>query len=171
MNASQIRERLNFTDEKLLAECELQRYRASGPGGQKRNKTDSAVRLIHTPSGCSATATESRSQHDNRRKALRRLRFQLAIQFRMPSQDRPEWPTGIQPQGTVLKVRPNNPSIPLFLALILDEIHCHAGHIRKVAAARGVSTSSLVRVLASVPLAFQEVNRQREEWGLGRLKR
>ena len=171
MNASQIRERLQFTDERLLAECDLQRYRASGPGGQKRNKTDSAVRLVHSPSGCVASATESRSQHDNKRVALRRLRVQLAISFRMPPAEPPQWPSGVQPIGPVLKVRPNNPGIAQLMAMILDEVHGHCGHIAKVASDRGISTSSLIRVLATVPPALQEVNRQREQWGMGPLKR
>ncbi|HRC56200.1 MAG TPA: peptide chain release factor-like protein, partial [Kofleriaceae bacterium] len=50
------------TDNALLAQCEVDRYRASGPGGQHRNKTESAVRIRHLPTGVSAIAEESRSQ-------------------------------------------------------------------------------------------------------------
>jgi len=53
-------------------------YRASGPGGQHRIKTESAVRIKHLPTGIIVTATESRSQHENREKALERLRERLA---------------------------------------------------------------------------------------------
>jgi len=55
-----------LTDERLLAQCEVDTYRASGPGGQKRNKTSSAVRLRHPPTGLIVIAEESRSQHENR---------------------------------------------------------------------------------------------------------
>ncbi len=55
-----------LTDEQLLAQCEVDTYRASGPGGQKRNKTSSAVRLRHLPSGLLVIAEESRSQHENK---------------------------------------------------------------------------------------------------------
>src|SRR5271170_3471213 len=71
-----------LSDEQLLVQCELDTYRASGPGGQKRNKTSSAVRLRHPPSGLIVIAEESRSQHENRARALRRLRQALYLKLR-----------------------------------------------------------------------------------------
>src|SRR5436190_7493637 len=71
-----------LTDGQLLAQCEVDTYRASGPGGQKRNKTSSAVRLRHPPSGLIVIAEESRSQHENRARALRRLRQALYLKLR-----------------------------------------------------------------------------------------
>ena len=52
-------------------------YRASGNGGQHRNKTDSAIRLTHLPTGIMVTATEDRSQGINRKVAWERLRSRL----------------------------------------------------------------------------------------------
>src|SRR5215210_4325832 len=73
-----------LSDELLLAQCEVDTYRASGPGGQKRNKTSSAVRLRHPPSGLLVIAEESRSQHENKARALRRLRRALYLELREP---------------------------------------------------------------------------------------
>src|ERR1700676_4659395 len=73
-----------LTDAQLLAQCEVDTYRASGPGGQKRNKTSSAVRLRHPPSGLLVIAEESRSQHENRARALRRMRQALYLKLREP---------------------------------------------------------------------------------------
>ena len=55
-------------------------FRASGPGGQHRNKTDSGVRLTHLPTGTVVTATEDRSQHANRKVAWKRLQETLGNQ-------------------------------------------------------------------------------------------
>ncbi len=57
-------------------------YKSSGPGGQKKNKTESAVRIKHLPTGIIVTATESRSQFDNKERALERLREKLAARNR-----------------------------------------------------------------------------------------
>ncbi len=66
----------------LLAQCLVDVYRASGPGGQKRNKIESAVRLRHQPTGISAKAEERRSQHENKARALKRLRRNIALHVR-----------------------------------------------------------------------------------------
>jgi len=64
-------------DEALLAQCRVETFRAGGPGGQHQNVTESAVRLVHLPTGVRAIAREERSQHRNRALALRRLREKL----------------------------------------------------------------------------------------------
>jgi RF-1 domain len=72
------------SDDALIAQCEVDRYRASGPGGQHRNKTDSAVRLRHRATGVSAIAEDSRSQLENKAHAVRRLRSAIALEVREP---------------------------------------------------------------------------------------
>jgi protein subunit release factor A len=65
------------SDAALLAECQVDTFRAGGPGGQHQNVTDSAVRLRHLPSGLTVTCRAQRSQYLNKMDALRRLRLKL----------------------------------------------------------------------------------------------
>lgn len=66
-----------MTPEINPADLQFEFFRASGPGGQHRNTTDSAVRVRHHPSGIVAQASESRSQLRNREVALERLAAEL----------------------------------------------------------------------------------------------
>ncbi len=72
------------SDDALIAQCEVDRYRASGPGGQHRNKTESAVRLRHRATGVTAIGEDSRSQLENKLHAVRRLRAAIALDVREP---------------------------------------------------------------------------------------
>jgi protein subunit release factor B len=58
---------------RLLGECDVTPFKSSGPGGQKKNKTESSVRVRHRPTGITRIATESRSQSRNRALALERV--------------------------------------------------------------------------------------------------
>lgn len=73
------------TDEELLAQCDVDTFRASGHGGQSVNTTDSAVRLTHRPSGVVVTCRRERSQLLNKRECLSRLRRKLeALAYTAP---------------------------------------------------------------------------------------
>jgi protein subunit release factor A len=68
----------------LEREVVVETFRAGGPGGQHRNVTDSAVRLLHPPSGLRVMASEARSQHRNRETAFARLIVRLKNLNRVP---------------------------------------------------------------------------------------
>jgi protein subunit release factor B len=67
-----------LSDPQLLAQCEVQAHRAGGPGGQHRNKAETAVRLVHLPTGVAAEGKDQRSRGQNLSAALERLREKLA---------------------------------------------------------------------------------------------
>ena len=73
------------SDEELLKECNVDTFRAGGKGGQHLNKTESAVRMTHLPTGTVVTCQDERSQYQNKQKCLTRLREKLeALNYRPP---------------------------------------------------------------------------------------
>ena len=90
---AQARRALALDDAALLAECQESFFVGGGPGGQHRNKTESAVRLVHLPTGLKVTATERRSRARNRARALERLRAALAPFGHRPAVRRATVPT------------------------------------------------------------------------------
>lgn len=69
-------------DDDLLAQCRVETFRSGGAGGQHRDTTESAVRLVHEPTGVRASAQDDRSQHRNKKLALDRLRERLEARNR-----------------------------------------------------------------------------------------
>ena len=80
-------------DEALLRECEVETFRASGPGGQHVNKTESGVRLRHLPTGLVVTSQEGRSQHRNKADCLRKLRARVERLNHRPAKRVPTRPS------------------------------------------------------------------------------
>lgn len=91
---------LRWTRElrRLLEECDVAPFRSSGPGGQKKNKTESSVRVRHRPTGLVRIGTESRSQSANKLRALDRIRQALEARARKPKKRIPTAPTGTSRQ-------------------------------------------------------------------------
>ena len=77
--------KLPEADADLLRECEVETFRASGPGGQHVNKTESAVRLRHLRTGVVVSSQQERSQHRNKGICLAKLRNKIAeLNYRRP---------------------------------------------------------------------------------------
>jgi len=154
--------------ERLLADCEVERTRAGGPGGQHRNKVETAIRIRHRPTGTVAAASERRRAEENRRRAIFRLRLRLALEVRRP------WPEARTPsrlwrsrrvQAGRLAVRADHEDFPALLAEALDAAEGHGADLAAAAGALGVSTSQLIKLLRKAPEALAEVNRQRRACG------
>lgn len=79
MSPEQAYHLLDLPPEELQKQCKINYFQASGAGGQKRNRKLSAVRLIHSGSAISATASDLRETAQNLKHALHRLRLEIAL--------------------------------------------------------------------------------------------
>lgn len=159
---------LELADAELLAESAIDLYRASGPGGQKRNKTASAVRLRHEPTGLIVTAVESRSQHENRTRALKRLREAIALNVRTgiaPDHEPPDFFAAALARDPGLRVNRRHPDYWRVVQYVLDVFFHRRGRVGEAAEALGLSTGRLVRFLKNDRKIWAHANRLREEFG------
>jgi hypothetical protein len=159
-------------DARLLAQCELDTYRASGPGGQKRNKTSSAVRLRHLPSGLIVIAEESRSQHDNKAKAIRRMRQAFMLKIREPLDDaaRAELAAHRDADGKLHFGSAKDPDFWPAAALLLDQLEGNEAKVSDAAALLGTSTGNLLSILEMNPKVWEQANIIRRKFGQKPLK-
>ena len=163
-----------LSDTQLLAQCEVDTYRASGPGGQKRNKTSSAVRLRHLSSGLIVIAEESRSQHENRARALRRLRQALYLKLRdelMPEARtpavlaaRPDFGPARDGDGR-LHLGRKDPRYWPAVGVVLDVLQAVEARVSEAAEALGTTTANLIDFLRNDDKVWQEANQMRARFG------
>jgi hypothetical protein len=168
------REWLDLDPVSLMAGCAVDLYRASGPGGQKRNKTSSAVRLRHQATGLIVTAVESRSQHENRARALQRLRRAIALTQRNSvdaSAAPPTFYAAALQRDPSLHVNTRHEDYCHIIQHVLDVLHANQASVADAAAGLNISTGQLIRFLAEDPDLWEHANRMRREFGQSQLRR
>ena len=164
---------LALDDRALLRQCEVDTFRSSGPGGQKRNKTSSGVRLRHQPTGVMVTATEDRSQHVNKARAIRRLRAAIAIAVRRSLAEDYEPSALVKAyfhDPTSLALKRKDPRLPLIVAEVLDALMVSGCKLSDASKVLGTHSSSLVSLFQSDPRLWQHVNQMRAAARLKPLK-
>ena len=170
---------LRLADDDLLRQCRVDFRRDSGPGGQKRNKVESACRITHEPTGVVANAADERSQHANKAIALKRLRRAIAHEVRRTTPDVEVAAAdgidgdlaGILPWTRAERVGAKNPARPRVEQLLLDVVDAAEGALAVAAAHLGGTTGQLSKVLVKDDALFTATNRIRQRHKLAPLKR
>ena len=172
----------SFDPDTLLKDCRVERTRASGPGGQHRNKVETAIRVTHTPTNILGQAAERRSQTDNKKKALFRLRANLAIDYRAPQLSAVRAALDLENDDFVqnlelttsklwrsrtgsrkISCNPSHADFPSLLAEALDVMFLTDYSPTLAARLLSVSTSQLIKFLKDEPRAFQSINSIRQK--------
>jgi RF-1 domain len=162
----------SLSEAALVSQCEMGKQRTGGPGGQHRNKVETAVTLLHEPTGIEAQASERRSVTENKRVAIRRLRLALAVEHRVH--------VGLgevrsalwldRSRGGKIACNAEHWDFPSLLAEAMDVVFACDGDVSRAAARLAVTASQLVKLVKEHPPAMQRLNQWRTERGLHALK-
>ncbi|MBQ7731085.1 MAG: peptide chain release factor-like protein [Lentisphaeria bacterium] len=145
MTAAERNAMLTAEDAVLLRDCEFIMQKGTGNGGQKINKTSSAVRLRHRPTGIAVVANEERSQAKNRHIALRKLRYGIALRVHAD-------PPGADDFALLPSPSPENHArLILWTAALFDRLTASDFDLAHAATLCGVSASQLERAMRKYP--------------------
>ena len=152
---------LNLSDEELVSLCSVDPYKSTGNGGQKKNKTSSAIRMTLKDSSISVTESGDRQQSVNKKRAIRKMRMAIAMELRDEAK---KW------EGQ-LDMNAKNSQYPAFLACLIDNLVEKNWQVSDVAKLFDISTGRFIKILAKDDNLWQYVNQQRQRNNLKPLKK
>ena len=164
---------VSLDEEQLVRQCELKTGRVLGPGGQHRNRVETAVFVTHNPTKVDAQGTERRSQVENRRVAIRRLRIRLAVLVRTLEITAEHQPSALwesRRRDRKIQVSIDHWDYAVILAEALDLVTALNFDVSAAAATLGVSMSQLTRLIRQDKFAAAKLNAGRKSAGLGPLR-
>lgn len=160
-------------EAQLIRQCKFSTGRVSGPGGQHRNRVETAVFVTHAVTGIEAQGTERRSQIMNRSMAIHRLRVLLAILVRTRPGDRNLQPSALwlsRRRDRAIRVNIDHWDYPDILSEALDAVDTCSFDVAATAKTFGVSSSQLTRFIRTNKLAARRMNDSRTTHGLRPLR-
>ncbi len=162
---------VEWSDTELLKLCELRKTRRSGPGGQHRNKVETAIVLTYLPAQIRVEASERRSSGENQAVALRRMRLRLAVRLRTPidpASPSPLWNSRCRDRK--ISVSPAHADFPRLLAEALNHLAEADWNPTPAAERLNCSSSQLLKLIQQEPEAWTFLMEERRGRGLKDLK-
>ncbi len=158
MTVSERNAMLTAEDAVLLRDCEFIMQKGTGNGGQKINKTSSAVRLRHRSTGIAVAANEERSQAKNRHIAMRKLRYEIALRVHA------------DPSGTDFELLPspspaNHARLILWTAALFDRLAASGFDLAQTAVLCDASVSQLERAMRKYPQVWRAFSESKQKNG------
>lgn len=163
---------VELSDAELLKQCDIRKTKRSGPGGQHRNKVETAIVLTHLPTGEQVEASERRSQSENLAVALERMRIRLAVRVRRGI-DRAGEPSDLwrsRCRAGKIVVSVSHPDFPKVLAEGLNQVAASGWELKPAAERLGCSSSQLLKLIGDEPTAWTLLQETRRKLGLRELR-
>lgn len=161
---------LSLPPEDLMRACRQARFQGSGPGGQKRNRVYSGIRLTHAESGLTAESVDGRSSHRNLLDALARLRLNMALTASLSGCGPDEAAAAIPGAPFRPGANPSHADFPGFALRALHRLSWSRGQIAPAAEGLGCTASALTRFLKADKAVWSRARELRERHGLHPLK-
>lgn len=158
---------IRLNDQELQRKCRMDIYKATGKGGQKKNKTSNAVRL--TLEHLSVTASASRSRQDNISRAVKKMRLAIAMDLSDSSENRSglsELPGELKNYVSkgLIRINEKNPAFPYFSGVLFDIYLDCEGDVKIVAERLGTSSSQIHRFFSSHPFLLERMNALKQKF-------
>ncbi|MCP4217958.1 MAG: hypothetical protein GY765_25165 [bacterium] len=163
MNIKQIYKILQLSPEDFLKQCKTSNYQASGPGGQKRNRKLSAVRLTHTESGLAVTASEYREPNRNLSRAVWKLRLELALSFDLEKKALKDFLVPVEKFR--VNVADGHADFPMCVLAAFPIFFLEEGSVGEASTKLQCSSSALIRFFRKDKALWRKVQGIRTQFG------
>ena len=161
MTIKEIHNLLVLTPDNFLKQCKISYFQASGPGGQKRNRKLSAIRLTHQKTGIAVTSSEAREPARNLARAVQKLRLELVLTAPLENIDENDIPLSL----FRAKINELHADFPGCVLAAYPLFYLHEGGVGQTSEKLGVSSAALIRFFKKDKTLLRKIQDIRKQFG------